>query len=615
MQDSLKSIHPDRQQPTLKFHLVVTPSKYVMTKPDASSSIRPLCLLGTGLLCLAQWVATAQGQESLTEEAWNSIRQAEQQRIEAIQKVYGAVVAIYDEERKGGGSGVLISSDGLTLTNHHVIMGAGISGWGGLADGQLYRWHLLGTDPGGDLAVIQLTGHDDFPYAPVGNSNSVKIGDFALAMGNPFLLAEDHRPTVTLGIVSGVQRYQYGSGKNQLVYGNCIQVDSSINPGNSGGPLFNMAGEIIGINGRGSFADRGRVNVGLGYAISSNQVKNFYPDLLATHLTEHGTLDAQFGNRQGKVVCETLNLDAPIAQLGLELGDELIEFQSQPIDSANAFTNLISTMPEGWPVQLKIRKANGQEETLWTRLLGLPYQPPQSPDASNVPEEQREQFERQQKLIQLLRSAPGQATQKAENQQIAKNLWTSMVEAWQPELQSKGENHKLTFRLEEPQDQLRYSFTGRRYSIERQSNQAPLIEFREGRYAEIQGDAREEISKAKARKKPEVLFADFLLAVVQGLGEDRKISLEGGDFTNGSIAFRLRIEEPDGDWWYVWIRAFDDPKGPRHEPIKISSSIDNDLFGLLRKSTPSGIEWVVIKSLSETPTSVWTVESASVEIP
>lgn len=578
-----------------------------MTKPDVALLPKAGFRFVIGLLCFSQIALNAVGQDPPTQQQWNSIRQAEKQRIETIAKVYGAVVAIYDEERKGGGSGVLISPDGLTLTNHHVIMGAGVSGWGGLADGRLYRWKLLGTDPGGDLAVIQLEGRNDFPFAPVGDSNSVKIGDFALAMGNPFLLAEDHRPTVTLGIVSGVKRYQYGSGKNQLVYGNCIQVDSSINPGNSGGPLFNMAGEVIGINGRGSFADRGRVNVGLGYAISSNQVKNFYPALLATHLTEHGTLDAQFGNRQGKVVCETLNLDAPVAQMGLELGDELIEFQNQPIDSANGFTNLISTMPEGWPVQLKIRKADGTEKTLWTRLLGLPYQPPQAPDASQVPEDQREQFERQQQLLQLLRSAPGEATQKEENQRIATDLWAKMVEQLEPGLKSESENHALTLSMRDSQEQIQLRFHGSDYSLRRLRREGTSIEFHEGGYQIQQGDKLEKVSKAKARKYPEVLLADFLQAWRQGPRPDQKISLDGGDLANGSVAYRLRIEETDGDWWYIWIRAFDDAHGPRFSPIRISSNLNLEPFGFLRSSTPDGVQWVVIESLSETPTDVWNV--------
>ena len=246
--------------------------------------------------------ATAQADE-LSDDQMQAVLELEQKRIKAIDRVLGSVIAIYGNDRSGGGSGVIIHPSGIALTNHHVITGAGVEGWGGISDGQLYKWKLIGTDPGGDVAIIQMEGRDEFPWTPLGDSDTVRVGDWALAMGNPFILSEDQSPTVTLGIVSGVNRYQPGAGQNQLEYGNCIQVDSSINPGNSGGPLFNFQGEVIGINGRGSFQDRGRVNVGLGYAISSNQIRNFIPELLATKLVEHATLDANFSNRDGKVVC------------------------------------------------------------------------------------------------------------------------------------------------------------------------------------------------------------------------------------------------------------------------------------------------------------------------
>ena len=110
-------------------------------------------------------------------------------------------------------------------------------------------------------------------------------------MGNPFLLATDFTPTVTFGLISGVHRYQYPSG-TLLEYTDCIQIDTSINPGNSGGPLFNMDGELIGINGRGSFEKRGRVNSGVGYAISINQIKNFLGQLKAGLDTDHASLGA-----------------------------------------------------------------------------------------------------------------------------------------------------------------------------------------------------------------------------------------------------------------------------------------------------------------------------------
>jgi serine protease Do len=331
------------------------------------------------------------------------VRAAEQARIAAIEKVYGSVVAIYGNDRAGGGSGVLIDPAGFAATNHHVVAAAGVEGWAGLADGKLYRWKLIGTDPGGDVAVIQLHGKDSFPAAVLADSDKVRVGDWSMAMGNPFVLAEDQRPTVTLGIVSGVKRYQGGEGMNQLVYGNCIQVDSSINPGNSGGPLFNLRGEVIGINGRGSFQERGRVNVGLGYAISSNQVKNFLPELLATKIAQHGTLDAQFGNRSGGVICQTLNLESPAARSGLQLGDRLVEFEGESIKDANQFTNLITTLPAGWPVMFVVERTaeDGSTElkTIHARLTALPYEPVIKPqDREKKPEDQGKPSEEKEPL-------------------------------------------------------------------------------------------------------------------------------------------------------------------------------------------------------------------------
>src|SRR5213078_3350476 len=108
---------------------------------------------------------------------------------------------------------------------------------------------------------------------------------------NPFLLATDFTPTVTFGMISGVHRYQYPAG-TLLAYTDCIQIDTSINPGNSGGPLFNLKGELIGINGRGSFDKRGGINAGVGYAISINRIKNFMGHLKAGLDSDHATLGA-----------------------------------------------------------------------------------------------------------------------------------------------------------------------------------------------------------------------------------------------------------------------------------------------------------------------------------
>ena len=165
----------------------------------------------------------------------------------------------------------------------------------GLADGRFVDAVLVGLDPGGDVALIKLLGDDEFPAAELGDSDAVRVGDWAYVVGNPFLLADDFKPTVSYGVISGVHRYQYPAG-TLLEYADCLQTDAAINPGNSGGPMFDAAGRLIGINGRGSFEKRGRVNVGVGYAISINQIKRFLGLLKSGRIVDHASLGATVTN-------------------------------------------------------------------------------------------------------------------------------------------------------------------------------------------------------------------------------------------------------------------------------------------------------------------------------
>ena len=194
------------------------------------------------------------------------------ERVALMERVSPGVVGVFDDEQSGGGSGVLIDPRGFGLTNYHVVAGMldGRKGWGGLSDGSLYRLEVLGIDPTGDVAMFRLVGRDSFPFARLGDSDKVAVGDTVLAMGNPFTLSENYAPTVTRGLVTGVHRYQWGV-KGNLIYSDCFQTDASINPGNSGGPLFNSQGEIIGINGRISVNTRGGINVDGGDAIAATQ--------------------------------------------------------------------------------------------------------------------------------------------------------------------------------------------------------------------------------------------------------------------------------------------------------------------------------------------------------
>ncbi|MFM7920786.1 MAG: S1C family serine protease, partial [Planctomycetaceae bacterium] len=222
---------------------------------------RSICLL---MMCLSTFAPAAA----------EDLRLNEQQRVEVIRRIAPSVVCVMDSAGAGGGSGVLISPDGFAISNYHVTSGSGSFLKCGLNDGKVYDAVIVGIDPTGDVALIQLQGRSDFPFATPGNSDNVRAGDQCLALGNPFLLASDFSPTVTFGIVSGTRRYQYPAN-TFLEYTDCIQIDASINPGNSGGPLFDIKGRWIGINGRASFEKRGRVNSGAAYAISVNQVLNF----------------------------------------------------------------------------------------------------------------------------------------------------------------------------------------------------------------------------------------------------------------------------------------------------------------------------------------------------
>ena len=184
--------------------------------------------------------------------AQQTVLEREAARVETLRRITPSIVCVMDPKGQGGGSGVLISADGYAISNYHVTSGSGSFMKCGLSDGKLYDAVIVGIDPTGDIALIQLQGRTDFSFAIPGDSDQVQVGQEVLALGNPFLLASDFTPTVTYGIVSGVHRYQYPAN-TFLEYTDCIQIDASINPGNSGGPLFDIEGRWIGINGRASF--------------------------------------------------------------------------------------------------------------------------------------------------------------------------------------------------------------------------------------------------------------------------------------------------------------------------------------------------------------------------
>jgi serine protease Do len=180
--------------------------------------------------------------------------------------------SVYRERVPGLGSGVIVSADGIVVTNSHVVRNAEEISVN-LPDGRHFDAKVLGDSPVYDLAVLKIEG-DGFPVARLGNSDSLVVGEWAIAIGNPFgYLIEDSQPTVTAGVVSATRRDIKAEATPSGMYKNMIQTDASINPGNSGGALVNADGEVIGINAFIFTSGGGGGSIGLGFAIPINLAK------------------------------------------------------------------------------------------------------------------------------------------------------------------------------------------------------------------------------------------------------------------------------------------------------------------------------------------------------
>jgi S1-C subfamily serine protease len=334
------------------------------------SSLRTIQLLGIAAMfaCLVQLLAQpCAAQATLLDP---QVELAQTQRIQVMRQASASTVSIFGLDGGGGGSGVLISPDGFALTNYHVSSACGDHMRCGLNDGRMYDAVIVGVDAVGDVSLIQLLGRNDFPTAPLGDSDQVQVGQWCFSAGNPFALAVNRQPSISLGIISGTGRYQYPAG-TILEYADCIQTDAAVNPGNSGGPLFNMQGQVIGINGRCSFQKRGRVNVGVGYAISINQIRTFLSMLHSGRLLDHATLGATVStDDNGRVVVSNILTNSDAYRRGLRYVDEVISLADREIRSTNSFKNILGTLPRDLRVPIQIRRS-GKLETFLVRLNGV----------------------------------------------------------------------------------------------------------------------------------------------------------------------------------------------------------------------------------------------------
>jgi serine protease DegS len=253
------------------------------------------------------------------------------------------------------GSGVIVDSNGFVLTNSHVIEGASEIRVV-LGDGRQMPARIVGTDPDTDVAVLQIGGGVNLPVARLGDSQTLRVGDVVLAIGNPFAVGK----TVTMGIVSATGRNQLGITN----FENFIQTDAAINPGNSGGALINAAGEVVGIN-TAIFSESGGSH-GIGFAIPVQVAGEVMQALIRDGRVIRGWLGIT-GQDLTPALAETLEVqtvqgilvsgvlrDGPGDAAGLQPGDVILAIDGEPIDSSVELLNVIAASPPGSRIQLQI---------------------------------------------------------------------------------------------------------------------------------------------------------------------------------------------------------------------------------------------------------------------
>lgn len=269
--------------------------------------------------------------------------------------------------RKGQGSGVIITSDGYILTNNHVIANArevNVT----LPDKREFKGRIIGTDPKTDLAVVKINA-TDLPAVSWGDASRLQVGEYVLAVGNPFGL----NSTVTMGIVSAVGRGHMGITQ----YEDFIQTDAAINPGNSGGALVNTRGELIGIN-TAIFSQTGGYQ-GVGFAVSTTMAKPIYESLVKTGKVVRGYLGVgiqdlsqelakSFSMKESKgALVSDVREGSPAEQAGLKEGDVIVEYHGTLVEDGVALQRLVTRTSAGTVVPLKVIR-DGHEREMTVRI-------------------------------------------------------------------------------------------------------------------------------------------------------------------------------------------------------------------------------------------------------
>ncbi|MGQ0503736.1 MAG: trypsin-like peptidase domain-containing protein [Myxococcaceae bacterium] len=272
--------------------------------------------------------------------------------IKAVRETVVNISAALENGRRSTGSGFVITADGLVVTNNHVIdKSQQITVK--LSDGREFLANVVGKDPSTDLALLTLRGAgNELPATFLGNSDQLQVGDWVVAIGNPFGL--DH--SVAHGMISAKERV-IGVG----VFDDFIQTDALINPGNSGGPLFNMRGEVVGVNT--AIVSQGQ---GIGFAVPINMVKDLLPNLRNNGRLARGWLgvnirEEDVGPTRGAVVKDVFK-GSPAAIAGLRTGDLVTAVNGRAIDSYLQLLRRVAILAPGSEAKLTVRRAGASKE-------------------------------------------------------------------------------------------------------------------------------------------------------------------------------------------------------------------------------------------------------------
>ena len=259
------------------------------------------------------------------------------------------------------GSGFLLGPEGYVVSNHHVVKDAQ---WiqVRLADGRLFDAELVGSDPDTDLALLRVVEGTDLPSVVLGDSDRLEVGDWVVAIGNPFGLDR----SVSHGLISAKERV-LGVGPLD----DFIQTDALINPGNSGGPLFNMRGEVVGVNS--AVISNAQ---GIGFAVPINMVKDLLPNLLDNGHVERGWLGMTVVEEPGKHSAQVVDVypGGPAAAAGLRSGDRVTTINGRPVDSYLQLLRKISLLAPGTLVRMGVQRGTAARE-FTARVAERPVRP------------------------------------------------------------------------------------------------------------------------------------------------------------------------------------------------------------------------------------------------